>query len=265
MPTVQITQLRQECQALLACFDAPEQLAAEIDKLLDHYALRAKRSGKVRRTGTVLKRYETPQAVLRQLRLELLPRVQAQPKAGLALADALWAHRMLETRLLAIRLLGSLPEAAFRSVSKRLLEWTLENREEQLLRELAARGTQSLREREPAALLKLASRLFNKKELRARATGLLALKALLEHSRVANFPELLRLLTPLSQNPPRSLRPYLLELYAALVDHSPGEALYFLQQRLAEDPGPGTRWVARQSLKFFAPDSRQALQEALDS
>ncbi|MQC26460.1 MAG: hypothetical protein DWG76_03305 [Chloroflexi bacterium] len=264
MPTVQITQLRAQCRNLVDSFGDADKLTRQVDKLLELYATRGKRQGKVHSTATVLKRYDVPQAVLRQLRLELLPRVQAEPKAGLALVDAFWARRTWEHRLLAIRLLGTLPEAAFFQVGKRLIGWSQENREEALLRELADAGTQTFRELDPAALLKLAGKLFKKKDMHPKATGLLALKALLESSRVANFPELLSLLTPLSKNPPKSLRPYLLEVYAALIAHSPGEALYFLQQRLAESPDEGTRWVARQSLKFFQADRRKVLQEALE-
>lgn len=264
MPSVQVAQLRQECAQLGEHFQDPEAFPHHLDLLLERYAQRAKRKGRVRSTGPVMRSYDVPAPVLRQLRLELSPKLMEEPARGLALVDALWSQRILEHRLLAIRLIGLLPENFFGKVRKRLLEWAQENREEQLLGEIAERGTQSLREQDPEGLLKLCASLLKKKDLRPRATALLALKALLDHNPVSNLPALLDVLSPSAQNAPKNLRPYLLEVYASLAAFSPGEALYFLQQRLAENPGEGTRWMARRALKFFPPEGRKALQEALE-
>lgn len=237
----------------------------QLDQLLDRYATRGKRHGKVKKNVSALRSYEVPKAVLRQIRLELFPLVQLNPQQAGALLDALWKGKILEHRLLAARLLGALPHEAFDEVGKRVIAWVEENREERILQEIAERGTKGLRDQDPKTLLELVANLFERSELRPRAAGLLALKALLDQSSLVNLPAILDLLSDLSQEPPKDLRPYLLDLFASLIDHSPGEAIFFLQERLADKPSTGTLWVARQTLKMLGADWAQVLQEALDA
>ena len=264
MPIVDISQLRQESMQLAELFEDPKEFVRQLDRLLDKYATRGKRRGKVKKNISILRSYDVPNTVLRQLRLELFKEMQLRPEQSLELLDALWERKVMEHRLLAARLLGALPHEAFDEVCKRVIAWAEENRDERLLEEIAERGTKSLREQDPKTLVDLAASLFERSDLRPRAVGLLAIKALLDQSSLVNLPAILDLLGELSNDPPKDLRPYLLDLYASLIDHSPGEATFFLQERLANDPSEGTLWLARQTLKLLGPDRAQVLQEALD-
>lgn len=265
MPIVDIAQLRQECIQLAEDFENPKEFVRQLDKLLDKYATRGKRHGKVKKRVSFVRKYDVPKVVLRQIRLEIYQDTQLRPELALELIDALWAHNVMEHRLLAARLLGAIPREAYDEVCKRIIVWAEENKDEDLLKEIADRGTKSLREQDPKTLLDLAASLFERSDLRPRAVGLLAIKALLDQSSLVNLPAILDLLSELSKDPPKDLRPYLLDLYASLIDHSPGEAMFFLQERLANDPSEGTLWVARQTLKMLGPDRAQVLQEALDA
>ncbi len=265
MPAIDSAQLREESAQLVTHFEDPREFVQQLDKLLDKYAARSKRRGKVRKPISSLRSYDVPNSVLRQIRLDLFQEMRLRPAQSLELLDALWARKTMEHRLLAARLLGAIPREAFEEVSLRISEWAQETRDDALLREIAERGTKALREEDPKTLLDLAASLFLFDELRPRATGLLALKAMLDKSSLVNLPAILGLLPDLSTDPPKDLRPYLLDLYASLVDHSPGEATFFLQERLASDPSEGTLWLARQTLKMLGPDRAQVLQETLDN
>jgi hypothetical protein len=264
MPTVQIEQLASQSKAIANLFQEPKNLVRKLDLHFELYTLRSKRTGKVKRTPSVIPFYDLPGPVIQQLVQELGPLIPNQAKEGLALIDALWERRTREHRNLAAILLGLLPESSFRRVSARIQKWALENREEGLIIDLAVEGCKGMRRENPAALLALCGRLFKKKDLRVRATGLLAIKAMLDEGLVDNLPAMLNLLIPLSRNPSKNLRPYLLQVFSSLIAISPGEALYFFQQRLNESKGLGIRWLAKQSINNFPAQEAKVLQEAIN-
>ena len=264
MPTVQIEQLEQQSKALAEFVSEPEEFVRQLDLHFELYAQRAKRSGEVGRKVAILPRYGVQPPVMRQLLQEVSPLVEAQPQASLVLVDALWKRRRLEHRQLAAELLGQLPRVVFPNIATRIRRWAEENREEALIEVLANEASRRLREEDEVAFLDLCERLIEGRAVRLRATGLLALKAMVDEGRVDNLPAMLDLIIPLAQNPSSGLRPYLLRVMKALIARSPGEALYFLQQRLIESPEAGTRWLARQALKHFPPEEAERMREALE-
>ena len=264
MPSVQSGQLEAQSQAIAASFGNTDRLVRQLDLHFELYMQRARRPGQSRRKASLLPSYEVPAPVMRQLRQELTPLAAKDGKQGLALAEALWARRTREHRQLAAALLGSLPKGSLRRVGARVARWGEENRDERVMEALAVAGCQRMRSEDPASLLRLCGRLFKRREVRMRATGLLAMKALMEEDSVDNLPAMLDLLRPMAQNPAKGLRPYLLRVFETLAKLSPGEALYFLQQRLVESPEAGTRWLARQSMRFLPSQEAQWLEEALE-
>lgn len=263
MPAVHIAQLEQESRAIAALFKDAKKLVRALDLHFEKYALRSKRQGQVRRTPTVLIDYELPHPVGKQLRKELFPHIQSQPKEGLILIDGLWQRRTLAHRELAIYLLGRLPANHFRNVSARLQKWSEENREARLITKMAKDGCHQMRAGDPKALLAICRKLFKKRAIRIRATGLMIIKYMMDELSLEQLPAMLNLIIPLAQNPAKGLRPYLIQVMDTLIAISPGEALYFIQQRLSEDNKEGTLWLARQSLRFFPEFEANLLKESI--
>lgn len=259
MPTVQFEQLQEQSETLAGFLDHPVACLRHLDNLLELYAQRNKQKSKAASRSIALRKFEVPQAVLRRITLDLGEAVRDNPRAGLVLLDMLWAKNTFEHRLLAIRLLGKHPKSVLKGVQPRLVNWAEQNREESLLKQLATRATEEMRTQEPSSLLSLSAELLQKHEPRQQAVGLLALKALVDESAVANLPEIFKLLELLLKKPSKSLRPYLLDLYRSLAVQSPGEALFFLKDHLNKTPTEDGRWLARQSLHFFAPVMRNEL------
>ncbi len=263
MPTVQLARLHQEAAQLSTHFANPSEYLHALEILLESYSMPVHRQGRVRGMRPVLFSYEVPASVLKQLHLEMALQAGQQPTEALGLADALWARRSIETRLLAARLLGTIPVGAATEISSRLETWAEENREEILATALWAQGALYVCEQFPDQVIPFAAHLLASKEIRKQVLGLGILQTLLGNNHYGNLPLLFNELNEISRDPAKKLRPYLADLLASLAQRSPKETVYFLQQRLAESPSEGTHWIARQVLKSLPNDGREQLREAL--
>jgi len=263
MPSVQSEQIKRESQEIAALFDEEKRLVRALDLHFERYANRAKRQGKKRVNQGTLHHYDVPEPVIRQMRQELFVPVRDEAKQGLMLVDALWERRTREHRELAAFLLGELPAKSFRNVRARIQRWGLENREEGMIRAIAKLATSRMMEEDAPALLPLVKTMFRAADVRQRAIGLLILKGITDRGEMDLLPAILDMMIPLYRTSGKSLRPFLLETIESLIDRSPGEALYFLQQRLTESSDVGIRWLAKQSLQAFGPFERRFLEENL--
>jgi hypothetical protein len=263
MPTVQMAQLHQEAAQLSTHFANPTEYLRALEILLETYSMPVHRQGRVRGLRPVLFSYQVPAPVLKQLHLEMALKASQQPGEALALADALWAARTIETRLLAARLLGVIPASDPVEISSRLETWAEENREEILAPELCAHGALYICAQFSDQVIPYAAHLLACKEIRKQILGLGILQTLLGNNHYGNLPLLFNQLNEISNDPAKKLRPYLADLLTSLAQHSPKEAVYFLQQRLAESPSEGTNWVARQVLKSLPEGEREQLRQAL--
>src|SRR5258706_14991928 len=106
IPAIDIARLKIQAAVLVEKFDQPAVFLKVLHEILDHYADRTMRIGVVASPVSVLPAYRAPQAVLRQIEMELAPLAGAFPEQAMALTDALWKDGYLETRLLAAILLG---------------------------------------------------------------------------------------------------------------------------------------------------------------
>jgi hypothetical protein len=263
MPTVQLARLHQEAAQLSNQFANPNEYLHALEILLETYSMPVHRKGRVRGMRPVLFSYEVPPPVLKQLHLEMALQASQQPNEALALADALWARRSIETRLLAARLLGVIPISTPTEITSRLESWAEENREEILAPELWAHGVLHICEQFPDQVVASAARLLASKEIRKQVLGLGSLQTLLSNNHYGNLPLLFNQINEISKDPAKKLRPYLADLLIILAQRSPKETVYFLQQRLAESPSEGTNWVARQVMKSLPEDGRGQLKQAL--
>lgn len=265
MPTIQLGRLQQEAAQLSEHFNDPAGYVKELERLLETYSSHVHRQGRIKGLRPVLFSFEVPQPVLKRLELEMALQGRELPEAALAVADALWARRSIETRQLAARLLGATPFASAGELARRLEAWALENREESLAPELHRRAALHLVQNFAEDALTFAARLLTNPELRLQVLGLGILQTLLAEDAFTNLPAMFGLLNEISQDPPRKLRPYLADLLGELAERSPKETAYFMQQRLAESPSEGTGWVARQVLRRLPEDRQETLREALGS
>jgi hypothetical protein len=262
MPAIELSRLKLQAGRLRDHFSQPPAFIRLFKDLMEFYADRTHRPGLAGSPRPLLHTYNAPPPVLRQVLLEILPLVPDNPEAAAALMDALWGYENLESRLLAVSILGALPVEAKEPVLERLEKW-LPQAEESLVDDLFGRGLARLRQEAPEAYLSLARRKLISERVIDRQHGLRALAALVTaDSRSDKLPEIFTLILPLTRSTPPALRPYLVRLLTALAKRSPPETAFFLKENL---DFPDTPWMARRILPHLPNPQQEKLKQALRS
>jgi hypothetical protein len=234
-------------------------------ELLDFYADRTRRPGQAGKPNPLIAAYKVSPPILRQLLKELLPLAAQNPQQALALVDALWAEPVLEMRLLAAMLLGQTPLASPEPVIQRLQLWIQPALDDALIQALLANGLARLRQENSPAIVNLVQGWLEQSNLFYQQLGLRTLLPIIQDPAYENLPVFFRLIHPLVQSVPRSLRPDLLDVLQALAQRSPQETAYFLRQTLALPNSPDTPWLIRQSLGAFPAAQQESLRKAVRS
>ena len=263
MPAVQLARLRRQTAELAEYFFQSEILVRRLKDLLEFYADRTQRPNQPGAANTLIRSYKVPQPVMRRIVLELGEQVDSDPQAALNLIDALWAQETLETKLLAIELLGRLSPEMHSAVSQRAQEWNQDNDESLLLEALADKGMSRLREEAPDTLLKLLNGLLKSENIRQQRLGLHALQLLLEEGKYENLPAVYKNLGPVLKKADKALRSSLIAVLRPLAKQSPQETAYFLRQTLSKNQSRTLTQIIRRTLEDFPPETQKSLRSTL--
>lgn len=230
MPAIDIARLKIQAAALVEKFDQPALFLKNLREILDLYADRTLRAN-VTAPASVLPAYRAPQAVLRQIEMELLPLVATFPAQAMTLTDALWEEGLLETRLLAASLLGRIaPETPL--LLERISAWVGNTRDAALRKALLEGSLNRLRRETPNEFLRLMETWFAPATPKMWPNGLQALLALITDPRYDNLPPIFDMLQPVLENAPASLQQELGQTLNALYRVSPVETVFFLRKTI---------------------------------
>jgi hypothetical protein len=264
MPAIQPARLKIQSVQIAERFTDPAIFIVELRDLLDFYADRVYRPGQAGDPPPLLKAYNAPTPVLRQISQEIARAITTNRDAALALSDALWSEPVLEFRLLATMILGQIPVQPLDDILGRVNAWATPSTESRLVHALIADGLVLMRASRPDEYIHQVEVWLSTDLPFYRQLGLQALVPLLDMNEFENLPLVMRLITPLVRAAPPGLRPDLLEVIKRMASRSPKETSYFLRQNLIiKDENPGTAWLARQSLAFFPAETRTVLRTAL--
>ena len=263
MPAINLPRLKAQAAELAELYDQPARFVHQLSGVLEYYADRTHRPSPSGAEQTIIPAYRVPAQVLDRIAATLSKPAKMDPHGILALADALWAERALEYRLLACTLLGMIAPSPPEPLTDRLQAWAAENQEEPLLDALADQSLARLRVEAQGVFLGWVEGWLGNPALHLQKLGLRALGALLAEPHFEDLPTVFRLLEPLFANAARDLRPELLGLTQGLARRSPQETAHFLRQSCTRDLNPNTAWVIRQCLDDFPAESRAALREAV--
>ncbi len=263
MPAVELGHLQKQVNQLSDLFQDPANYLHGLDNLLRNYAGPVHRQGRIKGLRPMLPSYEVPPPLLKLLTLEMSAQAKNHPQEALAIADGLWEQETMETRQLAIHLLGSIVHPSTDGIIKRLEAWASENQEQLLAPELAGTGTRSLRSTAADQLLNFASQLITKRDYRKQILCLGMLQNLVLSNDFPDLPGLFDLLLPACKEPDRKIRPELAGLLSELAKTSPKETEYFLSQLLSNKPSEDCRWLVRQAMRALPADGRARLQLVL--
>jgi hypothetical protein len=262
MPAIDIARLKIQAAVLVEKFDQPAVFLKELHEILDLYADRTLRAGVVAAPISVLPAYRAPQAVLRQIELELAPLAAAFPEQSMALTNALWKDGILETRLLAASLLGRIEPSA-PLLLERIGAWVARTRDRQLRTALLTVSLARVRRESPNRFLELVQGWITKEDFTMQGNGIRALVPLLNDPSYDNLPPVFDIVKPLIIAAPNVLQNELIELITAMHEASPTETAYFLKQTIIASGNPQTVLTLRRIMDALPESIQPGLREVI--
>ena len=262
MPAIDIHRLKTQAAVLVEKFDQPAVFIQELHQILDMYAGRTMREGLIASPVSVLPAYRAPQAVLRQIEMELGPLTAAFPDQAMTLTDTLWKDGYLESRLLAASLLGRIkPDTG--QLLERITAWVIQTRDNQLRQALLRNGLVRLRKESPDRFMKLIRNWLTPDNSKMWVNGIHALIPLLEDQSYENLPPIYNILSPVIKSMPSIMQNDLADLINALYRASPVETVYFLRQVISSSSSPQITVSFRRILPQLPADLRLLLLEII--
>ena len=233
MPAVQLNKLKQQINELIWKYTQPDEFLNCLHDLLDQYANRVYRPGEMVQNLYKGKIYNTPQVVLNQIIIELIPLINENPKRMLLIADSLWEDNYLETRKLGISILGSIPPVEFNSVLSRIQDWSKSADNKTITDILLLDGSKTIRQSNPDIWLDQISSWLKINEPETQIIGLKAMLPLIADN---TFNDLPPLYSKIEHFFLQDSYPFQNELYLildGLIKRSPIETSFFLKQILS--------------------------------
>jgi hypothetical protein len=264
MPAINLSHLKTQAARLSEKFGEPEAFIRDLNELLDYYTNRTIRARQVAQR-LALPTYNTPAPVLRQIQTELVSKAGVHPNQANALIEYLWNAGSLESRLLAARLLGSIPlDQALPSLA-RLPGWLSLSTDKEVRSALLTDALARLRRENPEGFFDLLEDWLKSPRNSLQVWGLQALIPILTDPKFENLPAVFRILKPavLSAGPVIQL-----DLQACLVTLekvSLTETLAFLREIVSSDPPPLMVRTIRRILPALSPDMQASLRKMLRS
>jgi hypothetical protein len=259
MPAIQITRLRIQVARLLEHFSQPEQFACSLADLLDFYADRARRPGRMAALEPIQKQYRVHPAVLKQISDELAAYCQEQPETAVALGERLWRDPYHEPRLLAAGILAMLPSPAIDLVADKLVEWAKPGEDRLLIDVLLKKTSRALMETDPRLLRKVILSWLKDVSIQQQSIGLRALGLYIQQLPADSLPDVFKIITPLPVKPASYLMTDLEAMIATLFQRSPGETLYYLQELAAKRQTPEMKRFLRACVNLAGEEDRETV------
>jgi hypothetical protein len=263
MPAIQPSRLKKQAAQLGEAFSQPTVFIPGLHQMLDLYADQTHRPGQTGKPPPLLKAYNVPSPVLRQVFIELNPYIASYPSAILDLCDALWAQPVLEFKKLAIQLLGRISLDPSERIIARIHLWTTSFLDEQLIDSLVEHGLYRLRREKSDLLLSLCAEWLSQNTTLHQQLGLRALGSLVTEPKFENHPTVYRLITPFLRVTPLPIRPDILSLLQTLARRSPQEITHLLRVNLSVSDNPDTPWLLRHTMSELPGELQSSLKIAL--
>ncbi|MBN2257126.1 MAG: DNA alkylation repair protein [Anaerolineaceae bacterium] len=263
MPAIQITRLRIQVARLIEHFSQPEQFTRSLAELLDFYADRARRPGRLVALDPIQKQYRVHPAVITQIMNELAAYCQEQPDTAVALGEWLWRDTYHEPRLLAAGILAALPPSSVGLVADRLIAWAKPVEDRLLIDVLLKKTAKTLMENDPRLFRKVILTWLKDSSIQQQSIGLRALCHFIQLVPVDALPDVFKLLTPLPVKPASYLMTDLENMVVALYQRSPGETLFYLQELAAKRQTPETKRFLRGCVSLLREEDRDLLRSSI--
>jgi len=267
MPAVQLVQLRIQINKLIWYYTQPPQFVKNLHELLDHYSNRGVyRPGKTIQPVRQINTYYTSALIIREIEKELSHQVKENPSAALPLADALWQEDFLELHSLAAFLLGLMPISFSNQVITRLEQWAVPPQQPNTasISSLLELGTVRLRREKPDLYIDLIRDWVTSLNVNQVKIGIEALISLVKDKEFLDLPKVFLMITPLVKRVPQSLQGELRVLLSTLIERTPSETGYFLNQIVLLSPNQNTKRLLRRVMGELPDHLRNQLRKVVN-
>ncbi|MEN8241876.1 MAG: DNA alkylation repair protein [Chloroflexota bacterium] len=278
MPAIHLPRLRKQIHELSDQIADPKLFLSRLKDLFDYYGDRTLRPSQLAAKPTAIPSANVPNPVLRHTINGLSPHALSTPHLILDLCRELWNFGWLEHRLLASQLLGKLPLDDPDGITTLVEQWCLDNHEEALLESLSKHSLTQLQTENPNFLIATAAEWIGAPETRAKQKppipasalinlqklGLRGLIPLITEPTYENLPRIYNALRPIMADPPKVLRPDLLDIIRSLARRSSAETAYFLRDLACNSPTATLTWLIRRGLNAFPEDTQTSLRELIN-
>jgi len=263
MPAIELTRLRFQVAELCDEFNAPERFTYKFHEILGLYNNWALRQGLTAPPKTLMRHYNVPRQVIKQVEVDIQPFIVEAPAQALNLVDHLWKDDFLEAREMACYILGQLPLDAPDEITRRIQEWVQPDLDKAALECLFNHGTQRLLAEQPEIWEQIVRTFLAHDEPAVQNLGLRALVSIIENPDYTRIPSLFRLLSPFIQSPHELVQGNLSAAIAALARRTPTETAFLLKQTLITTPDVEIEQFIHHLLPFFNAKIQLALKEAI--
>jgi hypothetical protein len=247
MPPIDPAVLRARTAALAGQMGDTAAAAAGVRRLLEHYADRTHRASPKVATSAADNEYKTPAPVVRAIVNALRAPAQADPQAGLALADALWAGGSREARRIAAELLGHAAPGAPDEAVALVEAWAPQVEGAETADALAELGLGALMRAEPGRFLEHARRWVTHPGRWVRRLGLSALLPLVKDRQWDNVPGALAVVRQVMTDGDAEVRKAAAAVLTGLGPKSPAEVALFMREQALRSNN-NAHWIIRNAL-----------------
>lgn len=265
MPAIQPARLKIQSIELVQSIDDIDRFVTGLHNLLSYYADRVRRQGQSGPPPPVVRSYLVPPVVLHAIEREVQRHYAESGGSLLELVDRLWQEAWLETRLLAIFLIGSGKELVPEEIVERLIQWGGSCTEYRLADALIEHGMNALRHGDYKEYESIMEKWMSGDSKLKRQIGLRAIIFLLQDPDYKNLPLIYRLLGSAIEGYSGRKSDLIVHSLELLAERSPQETVFFIKRQMSRPQSSEFAWLFRKSVDAFPPEQRDLVKDVLRS
>jgi hypothetical protein len=262
MVAISLAKLRIQIENLRLNFSDPNRFVRTLTDLFELYSDQTYHTETEKREYR-LPFYQVPPIISQQLNREFQLIARQFPQQALRNAHLLWLNSYYETKVLAARLLGSVPSPFYEDVINEIHGWQTSGLDPALINELLEIASENLRADNSKELLKKIESWLQEDTPQKTALGITGLQVIANDPHFENLPALLTLLAPLIEMPTDRHLNECVRLYHHLIQRFPEEMRVFSRKIAAKSRGYYKQKLLRKAFSGFPADISRDLKSLL--
>ncbi len=262
MAAISLAKLRIQIERLKSRFSAPHGFLSALVTMLELYADQTYHPRAEKKLYR-LPYYQVPAIISRQLNREFQNLAGERPVESLENAHLLWTESHYETKVLAARLLGSIPAKFAENVINEIDEWQIAGLDSGLINELLEIASATVRRSKSDVLLRKIRGWVTDASERKIRLGLKALQVIAGEATFTDLPVLLAIFTPIIEKPTDLQVTESVKLYQLLVQRFPEEMELFSTKMVKNIRNANKQKLLRKAFSAFSPEKEKTLKSML--